>query len=317
MQYRGLRVRVQNGSATVRQVWKAFGTLGGVGGFGAAEAISWPGGGVGVYVTDNGSSIQFYRTSGPNPAVGTVISGASDGSIPTFTITSFPAENLSATAPVAAYPALFSTTGGTQGAILSGDEFFISGEPIGVVSATIGSDSFDLTSAWGGTTLTNVEAVVNRDRTSNFGWPLVEQGSRIPFAVIKEALRQIDADVQAGGGGGGGSPPTSWTTLTLQSPWVVSASESVSAQCRREPATQSTRLKGLIWTNGSTVSTNSVIVASGGIPSTMRPLYRVDFAFIGERFSIETNGSIIYRTEDQTNVIPGKVALSCTFSDPN
>jgi hypothetical protein len=307
-QFRGIRVRVQNASVTVRQILKANGTIGGTGGFGAAEVLSWSGGGAGVYVADNGTQLEFYRTAGPIPSVGTVISGVSDGTVPTFTVESYPAENLSVTQPVASYPAYFSTTGGTQGAINAGDTFKVAGDDsAGVVAATnMGADSFELTAGWAGVTATNVEAVVNRDKTDNFAWDLVEQGSRIPFAILKGTIRAIDAQV-ALGGGGGGTPPLSFTTFTLAANWANVGGVWAPAAYAYAAADDAVILKGYVNRTGAATN-GEPIVAAGGLASGRRPAERLLFSFEGERYAIRTDGSITW--EGVTGGTPGPISFS-------
>ena len=307
-QFRGVKVHVQSGSATVRQVYRAniSATNGIAYSPNPGEAVTWSGG-AGFLVSENGSIIEFYRTSGSNPAVGSVIDGNTSNA--QRTIGSFPSENLSVTSPVAAYPAAFATSA-TQGAIATNDEFFITGQPVGYVSGTIGSDSFDLISAWAGTSpLTNVECVINRERTSVFGWPIPIQGSRLWLDVLAQALRQIDEDLNAGGGGGG-TPPSAFASLTLVAPWQNVPGYAVTAYSWM-PGTDSVQIQGMIDTNGSTVSSGSVIVSSSGLPTGRRPLSRQDFSFGAEWFSVHPNGSITFETYAQTNVVPGYISLSC------
>jgi hypothetical protein len=300
---------VQNGSTTVRQVWR--GNISATNGlaYNAAEAVSWASGtGHGVYVADTGTYVEFYRTSGPNPVVGDVIDG--DVTNAQRTIGSFPAENLILTAPVSAYPAAFATTGGTQGPIAANDDFFISGQPRGIVSATIGSDTFDLTVAWAGSTLTNVEAVVNRDRTSNQGWPIAKQNSRIPFAILEEFQRQLDEWSATIGGGGGGTPPTTFTNMTMSNNWANVGGRAVLAHAY-DASSDAVILKGYInRSSGTATPGEDIVSAANGLPTgppTRRPSERLDIWAGGEWVSIETDGSIKYRGLGGT---PGPISLN-------
>ena len=294
-QYRGSRVVVTNGQTKVRQI----GELNGVASapFSNGEDLSWTGG-AGRHVRDTGSTLELYRTSGVVPSVGLTITGSGDvgsgvpGSGSTFTVSSIPVENLSLTTPRAAYPANYSTSGGSQGSISSNDEFVIAGQPIQKVG-TVGVDEFDLAMVWGGDPLVNVEAVIHRDRTVNKGFLLPKTGSRVPFGVIEETIRLIDLEFSLLTS----SPPSDWELLTLVTPWIPITDVSEprpSLSWSHEPNGQVVRLKGYIETSGL-ASPNTNIVAAGGLPVGKRPLERLDYDRAGVRFSINPDGSIKYR----------------------
>lgn len=299
---------MEPGSAVVRQVWKAIGTIGGSGSWPTGSgALTWSGG-TGTYVADNGNILEFFRVTGTIPTTNMDITGGTR----TFHIDSFPPENLSATAPVCNYPAYFGTTGGTQGAIQANDTFYVSAsEPRGIVagSPAPGTDSFNLTIAWsGGTPLVNVEAVINRDRTDTYGWDLVEQGSRMPFAILKETIRAIDAQVAAGGGGGG-TPPGAFNSFgAFGTNWANVGGAYATAQYAYASGSGEVQLRGFVYkTTGTSTNGETIVSALPSSPINMRPASTLVFNFEGERFAIRSNGVITW--EGTTGSTPGPISF--------
>lgn len=303
-QFRGAKIYVLNNGTnkTVRQVWRAFGGMSGSGAF--SGGLTWPGSGAGTIVSSDAGQIEFYRTAGALPAVNTAITSAG-GLI--FTISGFPSTNLSVTNPVCGYPAGFNDALNPQGPIAANQDFIIDGQPRHIVSATIASDSFDLTLPWSGNTLTNIECVINRDFTANFQWILPKSGSRIPWAILEELIKQIDDDMAAIAGPGG-TPPTNFQTLTITTPpWTV---VNTAPAYSNIPSAQSTSLRGAVEATSTPVSTGSTICT---LPSGSRPAARIDLSYGGEQFAIRTDGRVTYETPGQVNVFTGVISLACTF----
>lgn len=290
-QFRGARIRVENSSATVYQIWQAVGLVSG-GPYQAAEPLSWGVDGVGVYVTDSGSTIDFYRTSGSEPAVGNTILGGNSGA--SLTVASFPSENLSVTAPVAAYPARFADSP-TQGGVTGNHELYISAAEPKATIGTTDRDFFTLSAPWGGSTLTNVECVINRSKTTYRGWDLIEQGSRIPFVILKQVIRDIDAWSNTITGSGG---PTAWTTLAFETGWQnvsdLSEPRTALSWCY-QPTTDTVHVRGFIEANVATGPTE-IVSSANGFPASpnRRPPKRLDLFLGTVHVAIHPDGSITY-----------------------
>lgn len=85
-QVRRGKVRVENGSATVRHVWTAIFAVAPPDPFVAGEALSWSGSGVGTALRYDapGKRLYFVRTSGGLPATGHTIEGGTSGAAATI-----------------------------------------------------------------------------------------------------------------------------------------------------------------------------------------------------------------------------------------
>jgi hypothetical protein len=174
------KVLVTNGSTTVRAVWvcdyaSTTGTPQ------AGEALSWAGGGVGTLVQHVSGSMQVHvvRTSGPNPAAGTVITGGSSGA--TWTLAGL----------AAGTPPGFDTAG-----LASGMRFFVEGRGIPyVLGSTFQADNFALQGSYAEVTETNVGYSITRDYSPFFGWALPRIGDVDAPAVVSEGIVAADGDV--------------------------------------------------------------------------------------------------------------------------
>lgn len=159
-------VRVQNASATVRHIWHLITTTP-VGTFQAGEVVTWAGGGSGIFVRREAltNAIFLYRTAGPSAAAGNVLTGGTSGATATVV-------ERGATSPP-----------GWSGVAAAGDWFVVSGSVAGVtgrvvyqIAGSITEDTFDLNAPFGETTANEAPYAIGRDRTSFFGWPLLQAG---------------------------------------------------------------------------------------------------------------------------------------------
>jgi hypothetical protein len=176
-------VRVEKFSTTVRHVWSAL-LSPSSGTFVQDEALTWPGGGVGVvtsWVGGGTDRLRLYRTAGPEPVATTVISAAGSGA--SGTVSSF--ENGSPPDWVTVLPAGLFPKG-----------FRALGGPRYELSSTINGDNFVLTGAYQESTTREASFAINQDFSGFFGFPTVTFGDAEAPALLSEAVDGIDAELE-------------------------------------------------------------------------------------------------------------------------
>lgn len=173
-------VRVENGSVTVRHVWSWVVTN--YVALTPGETITYGVGGNGVFLSYVAATqrLKMYRTSGPSPAAGDTVSGATGSA------------DLVQFGP--------GTPGGWDSGTIGSNPvwFHVPQTPvIYQVSSFDATDALTLSTSYGETTQNDVLYGVTQDYTANHGIPLVANGDVDALGILARAFTDIDSLIQS------------------------------------------------------------------------------------------------------------------------
>lgn len=173
------------------------------------EALTWAGGGVGEFLSYDSSSnqVRMFRTAGPLPVLGTVMTGSTSST--TYTVTKLWSHSL----PQSAGSVPNFKTSTDQSILVIGQQIAVKGFG-GVVKeiATIPEeDKITFTNNWTSGDVRDIVSFVAQDETSTYGWP--KDPERNP--MVAKALDEIDSQFTNG----------SWIPITPINGWIDDASD--------------------------------------------------------------------------------------------